>query len=76
MKYLNVFDDKSALDSSVTSINHGDGYIPPQFEKCSSGGFINPTTKDEHGSIWQFPTTGTVTATYPEYPTLFEQNTL
>ena len=25
MKYLIVFDDKSALDSSVTSINHGDG---------------------------------------------------
>ena len=25
MKYLNLFDDKSALDSSVTSINHGDG---------------------------------------------------
>ena len=25
MKYLNVFNDKSALDSSVTSINHGDG---------------------------------------------------
>lgn len=25
MKYLNVFDDKSALDSSVTSFNHGDG---------------------------------------------------
>ena len=25
MKYLNVFDDKSALDSSVTLINHGDG---------------------------------------------------
>ena len=25
MKYLNVFDIKSALDSSVTSINHGDG---------------------------------------------------
>ena len=25
MKYLNVFDDKSALDSSVTQINHGDG---------------------------------------------------
>ena len=25
MKYLKVFDDKSALDSSVTSINHGDG---------------------------------------------------
>ena len=25
MKYLNVFDDKSALDSSVTSITHGDG---------------------------------------------------
>ena len=25
MKYLNVFDDKSALDSSLTSINHGDG---------------------------------------------------
>ena len=25
MKYLNVFDDKSVLDSSVTSINHGDG---------------------------------------------------
>ena len=25
MKYLNVFGDKSALDSSVTSINHGDG---------------------------------------------------
>ena len=25
MKYLNVFDDKSALDSSVASINHGDG---------------------------------------------------
>ena len=25
MKYLNVFDDTSALDSSVTSINHGDG---------------------------------------------------
>ena len=25
MKYLNVFDNKSALDSSVTSINHGDG---------------------------------------------------
>lgn len=48
--------------------NNGDGYIPPQFVKCSSGDFINPTTKDEHGSIWQFPTTGTVTATYPEYP--------
>ena len=27
MKYLNVFDNKSALDSSVTSINHGDGAI-------------------------------------------------
>ena len=25
MKYLNVFDDKSALDSSVASIKHGDG---------------------------------------------------
>ena len=25
MKYLKVFDDKSALDSSVTSFNHGDG---------------------------------------------------
>ena len=25
MKYLNVFDNKSALDSSVTSINHGKG---------------------------------------------------
>ena len=25
MKYLNVFDNKSSLDSSVTSINHGDG---------------------------------------------------
>ena len=25
MKYLNVFNDKSALDSSVASINHGDG---------------------------------------------------
>ena len=25
MKYLNVFDDKSALDSSITSFNHGDG---------------------------------------------------
>ena len=25
MKYLNVFDNKSALDSSVTSINHGVG---------------------------------------------------
>ena len=25
MIYLNVFDNKSALDSSVTSINHGDG---------------------------------------------------
>ena len=25
MKYLNVFDDKSVLDSSVASINHGDG---------------------------------------------------
>ena len=25
MKYLNLFDDKSSLDSSVTSINHGDG---------------------------------------------------
>lgn len=25
MKYLNVFDNKSALDSSVASINHGDG---------------------------------------------------
>ena len=25
MKYLNLFDDKSRLDSSVASINHGDG---------------------------------------------------
>ena len=25
MKYLKVFDNKSALDSSVTSLNHGDG---------------------------------------------------
>ena len=25
MQYLNLFDDKSALDSSVASINHGDG---------------------------------------------------
>ena len=25
MKYLNLFDDKSALDSSVTSFKHGDG---------------------------------------------------
>ena len=25
MKYLNVFDNKSALDSSVTSIKHRDG---------------------------------------------------
>ena len=25
MKYLNVFDDKSVLDSSVASFNHGDG---------------------------------------------------
>ena len=25
MKYLNVFDDTSALTSAITSINHGDG---------------------------------------------------
>ena len=25
MKYLNVFDNKSALDSSITSFKHGDG---------------------------------------------------
>ena len=25
MKYLNVFDDTSALTSAMTSINHGDG---------------------------------------------------
>ena len=25
MKCLNVFDDKSGLDSSVASFNHGDG---------------------------------------------------
>ena len=25
MKYLKVFNDKSGLDSSVVSINHGDG---------------------------------------------------
>lgn len=57
-----------ATSKGYVTDNNGDGYIPPHFEKCSSGDFINPTTKDEHGSIWQFPTTGTVTATYPEYP--------
>ena len=25
MKYLKIFNDKSALDSSVVSINHGEG---------------------------------------------------
>lgn len=25
MKYFNVFDNKSALDSSLTSLKHGDG---------------------------------------------------
>ena len=48
-----------ATSKGYVTDNNGDGYIPPQFEKCSSGDFINPTTKDAHGSIWQFPTTGT-----------------
>lgn len=45
MKYLNVFDDKSALDSSVASINHGDGaYI---FGVTTSKGIQDVTIYDQ-----------------------------
>ena len=45
MKYLNVFDDKSALDSSVASINHGDGaYV---FGVTTSKGIQDVTIYDQ-----------------------------
>ena len=45
MKYLNVFDDKSALDSSVTSINHGDG--PFVFGVTTTQGIEDVTIYDQ-----------------------------
>ena len=45
MKYLNVFDNKSALDSSVTSINHGDG--PFVFGVTTAQGIEDVTIYDQ-----------------------------
>ena len=45
MKYLNVFDDKSALDSSVTSFNHGDGAFV--FGVKTAQGIENVTIYDQ-----------------------------
>ena len=45
MKYLNVFDNKSALDSSVTSINHGDG--PFVFGVTTAQGIQDVTIYDQ-----------------------------
>ena len=45
MKYLNVFDNKSALDSSVTSINHGDGAFV--FGVSTSKGIEDVTIYDQ-----------------------------
>ena len=45
MKYLNVFDNKYALDSSVTSINHGDG--PFVFGVTTAQGIEDVTIYDQ-----------------------------
>ena len=45
MKYLNVFDNKSALDSSVASFNHGDGAFV--FGVTTSQGIEDVTIYDQ-----------------------------
>ena len=60
MKYLNVFDDKSALDSSVTSINHGDGAFV--FGVEAGQGVVDVTIYDQRHPGPNCP------AVYNEYP--------
>lgn len=35
---------------------------------CQGATFVNEMTEDELGFIWQFPVSGTVSATFPTYP--------
>ena len=44
--------------------NNGDGHIPPKFKKCE---LTQKDMTDGDGNGWAFPTTGEITASYPDY---------
>lgn len=44
--------------------NNGDGYVPPEFVKCQAGA---EQIIDGDNNGWLYPTTGRITASYPDY---------
>lgn len=56
------------LSGTVTD-NNGNGYIPTHLPDVIEGvDESKQFLRDEDNNIWQCPTTGTVTAGYPDYP--------
>lgn len=55
---------------AVTGTLHVMSSFVPNLIKntCQGSTFVNEVTEDELGNIWQFPVSGTVTATFPAYP--------
>ena len=53
-----------AMTNGVVTDYNGDGFIPPQFKDCQTKTY---DMVDGDGNGWSYPTTGTITATYPDY---------
>lgn len=61
--YKNNGSGVGVLSGTVTD-NEGNGYIPPHLPDLKLGG---ADITDEHGNTWLYPTTGYISAGYPNY---------
>lgn len=70
MRSIGIYKDNGSgigvLSGTVTD-NDGNGYIPSNLPDLGVKGNIT----DEEGNRWNYPTTGEVTAGYPDYPENF-----
>lgn len=51
----------------VGTLHTAESYVPPLISN-TGGDLFNETTTDDLGNVWQFPVSGTVSATFPTYP--------
>lgn len=75
MRSIGIYKDNGSgvgvLSGTVTD-NNGNGYIPPHLPNKNESIDANKNQiEDEDGNRWICPTTGTITAGYPNYPASF-----
>lgn len=74
MREISIYKDNGSgvgIYGGVLTDNEGNGYIPPNLPDVNDKSESNYTLTDEEGNTWQTPTTGEISAGYPDYPPSF-----